>query len=97
MTIFKDNKKRLLFARIELQNMCYKYTTLNEGVDSSIRQQIAIANHRSSKGFGKASIVNHCTVTGRSRGVFRKFRLSRLVLKRYIAAGLLNGMKKSSW
>ena len=40
---------------------------------------------------------NRCTITGRPRGYFRDFGLSRHVLREYALQGLLPGVIKSSW
>jgi small subunit ribosomal protein S14 len=40
---------------------------------------------------------NRCWMTGRSRGVYRDFGLSRNVLREMAHEGLLPGVVKSSW
>lgn len=40
---------------------------------------------------------NRCAVTGRSRGYYSKFGLSRNVIRHYASFGLISGLKKSSW
>jgi small subunit ribosomal protein S14 len=40
---------------------------------------------------------NRCMVTGRSRGYYRDFGLSRNVLREWAHEGLLPGVVKSSW
>ncbi len=40
---------------------------------------------------------NRCWVTGRSRGYYRDFGLSRNVLREWAHEGLLPGVVKSSW
>jgi len=40
---------------------------------------------------------NRCWVTGRSRGVYKDFGLSRHVLREMGNDGLIPGLKKSSW
>lgn len=40
---------------------------------------------------------NRCSVTGRPRGYFRDFGLSRHVLREYAVQGFLPGVVKSSW
>ena len=40
---------------------------------------------------------NRCWVTGRSRGFYRDFGLSRHVLREMDNEGLIPGLKKSSW
>ncbi|OFX07491.1 MAG: 30S ribosomal protein S14 [Alphaproteobacteria bacterium RIFOXYD12_FULL_60_8] len=40
---------------------------------------------------------NRCELTGRSRGVYRKFKLGRVVLRDLASQGQIPGMVKSSW
>ncbi len=42
-------------------------------------------------------IRNRCELTGRSRGYYRKFRLSRIMLRELGNKGLIPGLTKSSW
>jgi small subunit ribosomal protein S14 len=42
-------------------------------------------------------IRNRCELTGRPRGTYRKFKLSRLALRELASAGQIPGMVKSSW
>ena len=38
-----------------------------------------------------------CKLTGRSRGVYRKFQVSRIMLRDMALDGFIPGMKKASW
>ncbi|MCG6157799.1 30S ribosomal protein S14 [Rubinisphaera margarita] len=38
-----------------------------------------------------------CQLTGRPRGNYRKFQISRIMLRDMALDGLIPGMKKSSW
>ncbi|NOX66047.1 MAG: 30S ribosomal protein S14 [Chlorobi bacterium] len=40
---------------------------------------------------------NRCMMTGRSRGYYRKFGISRLVFREMALKGEIPGIKKSSW
>ena len=42
-------------------------------------------------------IRNRCDLTGRPRGNYRKFKLSRIALRDLASVGLVPGMVKSSW
>lgn len=42
-------------------------------------------------------IRNRCELTGRPRGVFRKFKLARLSLRDLASNGQIPGMVKASW
>jgi small subunit ribosomal protein S14 len=47
---------------------------------------------------GNATRVrNRCELTGRSRAYYRKFRLSRIMLRELANKGLIPGVIKSSW
>ncbi|TVQ60321.1 MAG: type Z 30S ribosomal protein S14 [Phycisphaerales bacterium] len=41
--------------------------------------------------------VRRCELTGRARGVYRKFRISRIVLRELALQGKIPGMRKASW
>jgi small subunit ribosomal protein S14 len=40
---------------------------------------------------------NRCQLTGRSRGVLRRFKVSRIMLRELALAGKIPGLKKASW
>lgn len=42
-------------------------------------------------------IRNRCMITGRGRGVYRKFNISRIMLREMAAEGLIPGVRKASW
>ena len=42
-------------------------------------------------------VRNRCELTGRTRGVYRKFGLSRIKLRELSMAGSIPGIVKSSW
>ena len=42
-------------------------------------------------------VRNRCEVTGRPRGYYRKFRLSRIAVRELGSVGQIPGMVKSSW
>jgi small subunit ribosomal protein S14 len=42
-------------------------------------------------------VRNRCSLTGRPRGYYRKFRISRIALRELASAGQIPGMVKSSW
>ena len=42
-------------------------------------------------------VRNRCSLTGRPRGFYRKFKLSRIAVRELASAGQIPGMLKSSW
>jgi small subunit ribosomal protein S14 len=45
----------------------------------------------------KVRIRNRCEISGRPRGVYRKFKLSRIALRDLASTGQIPGMVKASW
>ncbi len=45
----------------------------------------------------KTRLVSLCQLTGRSKAVYRKFRISRCMLRQLALEGKIPGMKKASW
>jgi len=45
----------------------------------------------------KVRVRNRCEVTGRPRGFYRKFKMSRIALRDLASLGLVPGVTKSSW
>ena len=44
-----------------------------------------------------ARVKNRCEITGRSHGVYRKLKISRISLRQLTLEGKIPGMVKSSW
>jgi small subunit ribosomal protein S14 len=42
-------------------------------------------------------VVSRCRVTGRPRGVLKKFQMSRITFREMASRGLIPGVTKSSW
>jgi small subunit ribosomal protein S14 len=45
----------------------------------------------------KVRIQSRCEITGRPRGVYKKFKMSRISLRDLASSGHIPGMVKSSW
>lgn len=42
-------------------------------------------------------VVRRCELTGRARGYYRKFRMSRIMLRELGLQGKIPGLRKASW
>ncbi len=49
------------------------------------------------KDSNRCRLRNRCLITGRSRGVYRKFGLGRTKLRENAMVGNIPGLKKASW
>ncbi len=45
----------------------------------------------------KTRIRNRCLLSGRARGFYRKFQISRIALRELASQGMLPGVIKASW
>ena len=52
---------------------------------------------RAARNGNPTRVRNRCELTGRSRAYYRKFRLSRIMLRELANKGLIPGVIKSSW
>ena len=67
--------------------------------DLSIEERLKIQSKLNDLPRNSSSIRyrNRCKLTGRTRGVYRKFGLSRIKIRELTMAGSLPGVIKSSW
>jgi len=67
--------------------------------DLSMEERLVIQNKLNELPRNSCSIRyrNRCKITGRTRGVYRKFRLSRIKIRELSMSGDLPGVVKSSW
>lgn len=65
----------------------------------SDEERVAAVNtlNKLSKDSSSVRLRNRCSITGRSRGFLRKFKISRLCFREMASAGLIPGMFKASW
>lgn len=59
--------------------------------------QIAFKFQQLPKNSSKVRLHNRCSITGRPKGFFRHFGVSRLVLREMVHSGVLPGIRKASW
>ena len=93
--IVKEKRNRERFARKEARLKMLKAMVANTYLDERIRQN-SFDKLSKVKGL-EHKLVNRCVVTGRSRGVLRKFKVSRMVFKKLGMEGKLVGVRKASW
>jgi small subunit ribosomal protein S14 len=99
-------KKNMIEREKKRNRLVEKYAdkraTLKDQLsDLSLSQQERVTLHRELQQLPRNSaptrLRNRCWLTGRSRGYYRDFGLSRHVLREMAHQGLLPGVTKSSW
>jgi len=78
-----------------------KRQALIEQFEKATSQREKVEIHRQiqqlPRNSARTRIRNRCWVTGRPRGVYKDFGLSRNVMREWAHQGLLPGVVKSSW
>ena len=89
----QDSNKRKLFKKIELTQRLYKLLSVSFNMNL-FKLLISKFLYNSSCHF--IPIKNFCIVSGRSSGVYTKFKVSRIVLRELSTQGYFFGLKKAS-
>ena len=61
------------------------------------RQNYRLKLEKLPRNSNRIRVRNRCNVTGRPRGVYRKFGLSRITFRELASKGLIPGVSKASW
>ncbi len=95
--IEKDYVKRQLVAKNELKRLQYKSIIKNQKLTKEIRYKYINKLNKLNKNSSETKIRNRCILTGRSRGVYKMFKLSRIKFRELASQGMLPGVQKASW
>jgi ribosomal protein S14 len=90
-----DKIVRFRLAKITNSLRTLKAARSNRFLSPSLRAQAAKQLFFSSPFVSR--LHNFCSLTGRSRGVLREFKLSRLSFKRLAGLRYIFGVRRSSW
>ncbi len=95
--INRDNKRKKLIARhAELRAELRKtLKDANASIDEKIEAQERFS--KLPRNSCPTRLNRRCEVSGRSKGYYRKFGISRIALRELALRGQLPGMRKSSW
>lgn len=91
--LVRDYKNRYFYKKLEVNkkliNVLFFFNIHEENV-------IFLLNLLQKKLVHKFRIKNYCISTGRARGVYRDFKVSRIALRELGAKGMFFGLKKNS-
>ena len=96
-SINKNERRKKLVKKYAGKYARLKAIADNEALDESERLIARLKLAEVPRNGNPTRIRNRCELTGRSRGYYRKFRLSRIMLREMGNKGLIPGLTKSSW
>ncbi len=95
--IQKNLKKELLINRYKEKRKRLKAKLKDKKLSIEERFNIQLKLNDLPKSSSRVRYRNRCKLTGRARGVYRKFGLSRIKIRELSLEGKLPGVIKSSW
>src|ERR671916_230177 len=96
-SINKNERRKKLVVRHAAKYAKLKAIANDESKDDTERLIARLKMAEIPRNGNPTRVRNRCEVTGRPRAYYRKFRLSRIMLRELANKGLIPGVTKSSW
>lgn len=95
--IEKEKKRERLYVQKKARRAALKDVVMSKDTDMGERFDAMMKLAKLPRNSAKNRQRNRCELTGRPRGVYRKFKLCRIKLRDLASAGMIPGVVKSSW
>ncbi len=95
--IVKNNKRKEKINRFSDKRMKLKTLSEDKNLQPEARLEAMIKLSELPRNSSSVRFKNRCSLTGRPRSYYRKFGISRIMLRQLASWGLIPGVKKSSW
>lgn len=96
-SIQRNEKRKRMVKKYAGKRARLKAIALDKKLTMEERFEAQLKLAKLPRNGAKIRIRNRCGLTGRPRGVYRKFELSRIALRDLASIGQIPGMIKSSW
>ena len=95
--IDKNRKRAVLAKRFAAKRRRLKGVANDESLPAEDRFAARLKLAEMPRNSSPTRWRSRCELSGRPRGVYRKFKLSRIALRELASTGQIPGMTKSSW
>ena len=95
--INRDQKRRKLVKKFAKKRDELEAILNNSKASEEVRFEARLKIQQLPRNANPTRLRNRCALTGRSRGSFRKFGLSRNKLREFAMRGEVPGVVKASW
>lgn len=92
----EKRRERMVKLKWEKREQLRK-TAKDLSISEEERQAARTALNKMPRDSSRVRLRSRCQLTGRARGVYRKFKLSRLCFREMALMGLIPGVTKASW
>lgn len=95
--IEKNERRRRLVKRYAAKRAALRNIAKDESLPPEERFAARLKLAKLPRNSAPSRVRNRCSLSGRPRGFYRKFRLSRIAVRDLASNGRIPGMVKSSW
>jgi small subunit ribosomal protein S14 len=95
--IERDKRRKLLSAKYAVRRAELRDKVKNVKLSEEERHAAMVALQKLPRDSSRSRVRNRCGLTGRPRGYYRKFGLSRSKLREVLMRGEAPGVTKASW
>tara|TARA_B100001013_G_C24521354_1_gene407084 strand:- start:470 stop:775 length:306 start_codon:yes stop_codon:yes gene_type:complete len=95
--IVKNIQRQEIVQRYYSQRKELKAIIKNPNTSFEEKRMATIKLEKMPRDANPIRLRNRCSLTGRPRGFYRKFGLSRIALREMANNGLIPGIRKASW
>ncbi len=95
--IEKNNRRRRMSVQKKATRLALKAIIRDKDTSMEERFTAVMKLAEMPRNSSKVRIHNRCELSGRPRGYYRKFKLSRIALRELASDGQIPGVIKSSW
>ncbi len=95
--INRDKKRRETVKKFKTKRAALLETINNQKASDEDRDAARVKLQLLPRNASPVRLRNRCSITGRPRGVYRKFGLGRSKLRDFIMRGEVPGVIKASW
>ncbi|MBV7255460.1 30S ribosomal protein S14 [Pacificimonas sp. WHA3] len=96
-SVNKNERRKKLVKKYAGKYARLKAIAEDASVDDDERLMARLKMAELPRNANPTRVRNRCELTGRSRGYYRKFGLSRIMIRELGNKGLIPGLTKSSW
>lgn len=98
VSAFEKNAKRArLIKKDAAKRAALKATIMDKKTSDEARMEAVMKFQKLTRNGAEIRYRNRCGVTGRPRGNYRLFNLSRIEFRELASSGMIPGVVKSSW
>jgi small subunit ribosomal protein S14 len=93
----REKKRRLTVEKFKLKRAALLETLHDSRASDEVKDEARIKLQKLPRNASPSRLRNRCALTGRPRGVYKKFGLGRIKLRELAMRGEVPGVIKASW